>query len=97
LKFNTETKKVVRFENEVGKVTHKVYRSIINAVKQGKLIEPFGSNDFRRSCPGLGEGTYNAFLYKHRKDNPGGNSELFEMVSSGKFKLIKPFKYGFDR
>ena len=73
---------------------HKVYSSIIQAVKRGQFKEPFSQEDFRRTCPGLGEGTYQAFLYKHRKDNPGGQSELFEIVSTGKFRLLRPFLYG---
>jgi hypothetical protein len=73
---------------------HKVYRSIIEVVRANKLREPFTVTDFRRACPGLGEGTYQAFLNKHRVGNPGGNSELFIRVSPGKFKLLRPFKYG---
>ena len=48
--------------------------------------------------PGLGlvGGTYNAFLYKHRVGNPGGQSELFERTSPGQFKLVRPLKYGLD-
>jgi hypothetical protein len=44
---------------------HKVYFSIIYAVENGKLREPFGKEDFRNACPNLGEGTYKAFLDKH--------------------------------
>ena len=73
---------------------HQVYSAIVYAVKTGKLKEPFSQNDFRRACPGLGEGTYQAFLHKHRKGNPGGNSELFEMTQPGKFRLLRPFRYG---
>lgn len=75
---------------------HKVYSSIISAVKSGTLKEPFSKDDFKNACPNLGEGTYNAFLDKHRMGNPGGNSELFEKVSPGKFKLIRPLKYGLE-
>jgi hypothetical protein len=73
---------------------HKVYTAIINAIKSGQLKEPFGQDDFRLACPGLGEGTYQAFLHKHRKGNPGGTSELFELVASGRFRLIRPFRHG---
>jgi hypothetical protein len=72
---------------------HKVYSAIVQAVKSGRLKEPFGQDDFRGACPNLGEGTYQAFLHKHRKGNPGGASELFEMISSGKFRLLRPFRY----
>jgi hypothetical protein len=73
---------------------HKVYSAIVQAVKSGELIEPFGQDDFRLACPNLGEGTYQAFLHKHRKGNPGGVSELFELVASGKFRLLRPYRYG---
>jgi hypothetical protein len=72
---------------------HKVYSLIVEAVNAGILKEPFSSNDFRKACPTLGDGAYNAFLFKHRSGNPAGNSELFKRVSTGKFKLIRPIKY----
>lgn len=75
---------------------HKVYSCIVESVKRGKLKEPFTRDDFRKACPNFSEGTYNAFLDKHRVGNPGGNSELFEKVSPGKFKLVRPLKYGLD-
>jgi len=73
---------------------HIVYSAIVDAVNSGQLKEPFGKKEFRSACKGLGEGTYQAFLYKHRKGNPGGNSELFELVSKGRFRLIHPLLYG---
>ncbi len=73
---------------------HQVYRRIVTAVQEGRLKEPFSTENFRRACPGLGEGTYNAFLHKHRKGNPGGNTELFVQVQENSFKVIRPFKYG---
>ena len=66
-------------------MAHKVYKAIINAIKTGKLKEPFSKQDFQDACPGFGNGTYNAFLDKHAKGNPGGNSELFERVGEGQF------------
>jgi hypothetical protein len=72
---------------------HKVYSALVQVIKGGQLKEPFGQDDFRRARPSLGEGTYKAFLHKHRKGNPGGASELFEMVSSGKFRFLRPFRY----
>lgn len=71
------------------KTNSKVYKLIRDAIQNGKLREPFTSHDLRNACPGLGEGTYNAFLWKHRLGNPGNNSELFRKVSPGKFRLIK--------
>jgi hypothetical protein len=73
---------------------HKVYETIVKAVRAGELVEPFTTQDFRRTCPGLGNGTYNAFLHKHSRGNPGNNSELFEKTGPGKFMCLRPFKYG---
>jgi hypothetical protein len=73
---------------------HIVYSAIVKALKSGELKEPFGIQEFRSSCPGLGAGTYQAFLHKHRNGNPGNNSELFELESKGRFRLLRPFKYG---
>ncbi len=73
---------------------HEVYRAIVEAVRRGRLAEPFSAGDFRRACPGFGAGTYQAFLWKHRKDNPGGNSELFMRVAPGAFRAIRPFHHG---
>ena len=73
---------------------HKVYTSIVEAVAAGRLDEPFTTQGFREACRGFGEGTYNAFLHKHTRGNPGGNSELFEKVGKGKFRLLRPLRYG---
>jgi hypothetical protein len=72
---------------------HMVYSSIVRAVNNGRLKEPFSNDDFRHACLGLGGGTYLAFLYKHRRGNPGGASELFELVGPNKFRLLRPFRY----
>lgn len=74
--------------------SHRIYRCIVEAARSGKLKEPFTKDDFRRACPNFGEGTYNAFLDKHSVGNPGRNSELFERVAPGKFRLVRPIKYG---
>jgi len=73
--------------------SHKVYKAIVRAVTLGRLKEPFTKQDFRATCPQFKEGTYNAFLWKHRKGN-GETSELFEVVTPGRFKVLRPFKYG---
>jgi hypothetical protein len=75
-------------------MAHEVYRAIVGAIRAGALGEPFSKENFRTACPGFGNGTYNAFLDKHRRGNPGGNSELFERVSPGEFKCLRPFRYG---
>ena len=69
-------------------MSHEVYGAIVDAIRAGALIEPFSEENFRAACPGFGNGTYNAFLDKHRRGNPRGNSELFERVSPGKFKCL---------
>jgi hypothetical protein len=51
-------------------MAHKVYGAIVKAIRSGRLKEPFSKKDFENSCPGLGHGTYNAFLDKHAVDNP---------------------------
>lgn len=76
-------------------VEHKVYGAIIEAVCNGVLAEPFGKNDFISACPGLGKGTYQAFLWKHSEGNPGCDSVLFVKIDKGLFKLKRPLKYGF--
>ena len=73
---------------------HKVYSAIVQAVKKGILKEPFTNDDFRSACLGFGNGTYNAFLYKHRKGNPSGASALFELIAPGSFIILRPFRYG---
>jgi hypothetical protein len=75
-------------------MAHEVYRAILNAIRTGALREPFSKEGFRIACPGFGNGTYNAFLDKHRHGNPRRNSELFERVSPGQFKSLRPFRYG---
>jgi hypothetical protein len=70
-----------------------VYGAIVAAVKTGRLREPFSKRTFRTACPGLGEGTYSAFLWKHRRGN-GKTSELFDLVSPGQFRCLRPFLYG---
>ena len=72
---------------------HKVYEAIVKAIRTGRLAEPFTVGNFRSSCPGLGNGTYNAFLYKHAAGNTKGNSELFEKAAPGQFRCLRPFRY----
>jgi hypothetical protein len=75
-------------------MAHTIYEAIVTAVNSGRLQEPFTRQDFRAACPGFGGGTYQAFLWKHRKENPGGNSELFSLVSPNQFSCLRPFRYG---
>jgi hypothetical protein len=73
---------------------YRVHSAIVSAVRVRRLQEPFRSEDFQRACPGFTEGTYQVFLNKHRRGNPGSNSELFERVAPGSFKLLHPIRYG---
>lgn len=75
-------------------MAHEVYTAIAKAVRAGRLSEPFPRDDFRNACPGFGHGTYQAFLGKHRVNNPGGKSELFERARRGQFACGRPFRYG---
>lgn len=74
---------------------HTVYAAIVRTVKTGRLREPFSSADFKQACPGFAPATYGTFLAKHARGNPGGNSELFVRVAQGRYRCIRPFKYGF--
>ncbi len=65
----------------------RVFTAIDNALAEGVLAEPFSNEDFRAACPGFGIGTYNAFLWKHRKGN-GATTELFELVGRSQFRRI---------
>ena len=71
---------------------NKVYKTIVSAVQTGLLAEPFGMQEFRKACPGFGDGTYRSFLSKHCKGN-GKETELFERVSSGRYIILRPIKY----
>jgi hypothetical protein len=78
---------------------HKLYRSLVEAVTDGRLKEPFGQADFRRVCPGFADGTYRAFLWKHSgaggSESSGTDTLLLERTAPGRFKLVRPFKYDF--
>ena len=76
-------------------MAHEVYSAIVNAVRNGRLKEPFSTGDFRTTCPGFGDGTYDAFLHKHSVGNRGEASELFDRVEKGRFRCVRPFRYGF--
>jgi hypothetical protein len=74
---------------------HMIYSTIVQTIKSGKLKEPFTIRDLIRACPNLKVSTCHTFPNKHRQNNPSKTSELFILISPGKFKLIRPFKYGF--
>ena len=74
----------------------KIYPPIVDAVKSGKLKEPFNSNQLKIACKGkdIKESVVGSYATRHRKGNPGKRTEYFEKVAQGKFKLIRPFKHG---
>jgi hypothetical protein len=59
-------------------------RRIREAVREGRLIEPFRGGDVDRA---LGISFVRTFLPKHRVGNPGNNTELFVQVSRGLYRL----------
>jgi predicted aspartyl protease len=65
----------------------RVAKGIDAALTTGRPVEPFSNQDFRHACPGFGNGTYQAFLWKHRRGN-GRTTELFELVGPNRFKRI---------
>ncbi len=75
-------------------MAHRVYSAIVQAMKERRLSEPLTKNDFESTGAGFKPGTYNAFLHKHRKGNPGGVSDFFELVAPGEFRCLRPYLYG---
>jgi len=69
------------------------YDELFSNIKNLFDLRNKSEDDFRKVCSDFGEGTYKKFFYKHRKGNPVDNSELFEQVAPGSFKVISLFKY----
>ena len=63
-------------------------KQIYAASKEGKLPAIFGPKDVQSACPGWSNQTYGVFLAKHRVGNPGGETELFERVSPGLYRVL---------
>jgi hypothetical protein len=61
---------------------------IYAAVRSGRLKEPFGPADVKRTCPGWAERTYANFLSKHRVGNPSKTTELFERLRPGLYRTL---------
>jgi hypothetical protein len=60
---------------------------IYDAVKLGKLDEPFNAAMVKTACPGWAERTYHTFLSKHAVGNSGGNTRLFVRDRRGFYRL----------
>lgn len=67
----------------------KFIKAIRIALKAGSLKQTFRAEDVKKAVPGFANKTYNAFLPKHRRGNPGQNTELFERISLGLYRLIR--------
>jgi hypothetical protein len=70
-------------------MSKRIVESIKAAVRTGQLKQPFSNEDFEAACPGFGKGTYQAFLWKHREGNPGGNTEHFRLIGPNQFVLLR--------
>ena len=65
----------------------RLIQEIRQAVQDGRLAEPFNSADVLRAGVRCTASTPGRFLPKHRVGNPGGNTELFVRVDTGKYRL----------
>jgi hypothetical protein len=61
---------------------------VYEAVRSGKLAQPFSADSVKRACPGRAEGTYRNFFNKYRVGNPSGTTELFVRRASNRFEII---------
>ena len=66
----------------------KLYQDIKNAVKNGKLKEPFRTKNVKTACSRWSLIVIAVFLPKHRKNNPGGYIEYFWQIGRGLYKLL---------
>lgn len=64
----------------------KIVECIKNAIKEGRLKEPFRAKDVREACPELNTGTIPRFLWKH-SDKGGVPITYFKWVERGLYKL----------
>jgi hypothetical protein len=59
---------------------------IYDAVRLGKLKQPFDADAVKSACPGWANGTYHTFLGKHAVGN-GKTTELFVRVGRGSYRI----------
>ena len=69
--------------------TSRFVEDIGEAVRSGRLKEPFRALDVKRACLGWAEKTYSVFLPKHRKENPSSNKEYFIQHPDGSYSLLE--------
>lgn len=90
-----QTKKTSSKRTRVSGGQHQAYKVIIQLVKSRKLREPFSPLDIAHATrQRYNRETLRRFPSKHKKGNVGNDSELFVYLKSGKYRLIRPFKYG---
>ncbi len=65
-----------------------LYEQIRDAVKSGTLLSKFCAKDVKGKIKGFADSTYNTFLPKHRRGNPGNYNEYFKRISSGIYSII---------
>ena len=65
----------------------RLIREIRQAVRDGKLKEPFCADDIIPAGIRCASSTPRTFLPKHRVGNPSGDSELFIRVARRKYRL----------
>jgi hypothetical protein len=75
-------------------MVHETYKTIIKLINSKKLNEPFYPRDIIKATKVKNPRTFHTFPAKHRKRNPQGTSELFIQQKDGRYKLIRPYKYG---
>ena len=59
------------------------------ARQEDRLRPIFGPKEVAVACPGWSKRTYSVFLPKHRVGNPGGDTELFDRVGPGLYRILK--------
>ena len=69
------------------------YAKIVRAVKSKKLKEPFVPHDLVRACR-IGSEAASSYPSRHRRGNPQKKPAYFERTKGGKYRLVRPFKYG---
>jgi len=62
---------------------------IYAAVRAQRLAEPLNARAVRLACPGWAAESYHVFLAKHAVGSPSGDTELFERMAPGRYRLLR--------
>lgn len=65
-----------------------IYQTILNAVLNETLEEPFNVKDCNDKCKGILSKSP-AFLSKHANDNPTNQTVYFKRTSTGYYKVVR--------